>query len=95
MTGTRLKAEQERGCLIGATVLARWSDDRVLLEVDDGRSIVAITSAEVADVFDIGDRVCVVLSPGEMVDRWWVDALSPPPEPPRVGRRGSRFSSTR
>ena len=91
-----MTTEQERGCLIGGTVLARWSDDRVLLEVDDGRSVVAATPAEMTDVFDVGDRVCVVLSPAAMVDRWWVDAEPPEPGSPRSGRpdRRARFRST-
>jgi hypothetical protein len=52
-------------------VIGRWSDDKVLIRLDDGRVFEAPAPEEVRD-FDVGDRVDLYFDPDGTPVGWYL-----------------------
>ena len=70
--------EQDVG-RIRAVIVARWAEDRVLLELPDGDVRIAPVPAALNDGFEVGQRADVELDDEGRVASWSVRADEPPP----------------
>ena len=84
-------ADHEQLNLTSGVVVARWGDERVMLELASGATVDAdATSVEQAAV-DVGHPVFAVVGADQEIQRWWVDKRrrqrGPRPGRARHGRR--------